>query len=110
MIINEINPGKKISYSTNGTWLVLGDELMFNLAKYQRDQIVQIDICTNRDGMLVVSVDEGLYYTAQIEIPPIEYTTPANTDDGTGAPPKALPLNMDKVTLTLWSIENIGGI
>lgn len=103
MIIIEKNEGTKIAYEAVGTKLFLGDdELMLNLTKYQRDWPVHIDICTNRDGMLVVGTGDGLYYTAQVEIPPVEYTDPPEGEEGGGSP---IPLDMDAVTLTLWSMD-----
>lgn len=102
MIIIEKNEGTKIAYEAVGTKLFLGDdELMLNLTKYQRDWPVHIDICTNRDGMLVVGTGDGLYYTAQVEIPPVEYAEA--TEDG--QTPTPILLDMDTVTLTLWSID-----
>jgi hypothetical protein len=102
VIIIEKNVGTKIAYEAVGTKLFLGDdELMLNLTKYQRDWPVHIDICTNRDGMLVVGTGDGLYYTAQVEIPPVEYTEAAED----GQTPTPILLDMDTVTLTLWSID-----
>ena len=102
MNVIEKNQGTKIAHEVSGTRLYLGDdELMFNLTKYQRDWPVHIDVCTNRDGMLVVGTGDGLYYTAQVDIPPIEY---AESTEGEGGGP--LPLDMDAVTLTLWSIDD----
>lgn len=102
MIIIEKNQGTKVAYEEAGTKLFLGDdELMLNLTKYQRDWPVHLDICTNRDGMLVIGTGDGLYYTAQVDIPPVEYTEA--TEDG--QTPTPIPLDMDTVTLTLWSID-----
>lgn len=102
MIVIEKNEGTKVAYEVSGTKLYLGDdELMLNLSKYQRDWPVHIDVCATRDNMLVIGTGDGLYYTAQIDIPPIEYSSDS---EGAAAP---LPLDMDSVTLTLWSIDNL---
>ncbi len=102
MIVIEKNEGTKVAYEVSGTKLFLGDdELMLNLTKYQRDWPVHIDVCTNRDSMLVMGTGDGLYYTAQLDIPPFEYSA----DTGNG--PVPLPLDMDSVTLTLWSIDDL---
>lgn len=103
MIIIEKNAGTKIAYEASGTKLFLGDdELMLNLTKYQRDWPVHIDVCINRDEMLVVGTGDGLYYAAQLDIPPIKYAEPAEGEEGSGGP---IPLDMDAVTLTLWSTD-----
>ncbi|MEG3071011.1 MAG: hypothetical protein RQM92_09555 [Candidatus Syntrophopropionicum ammoniitolerans] len=55
MQIIEKNEGPKIAHEENGTMVFLGNyELMLNVAKYQRDWPVHIDICSNRDNQLVV--------------------------------------------------------
>lgn len=114
MQIIEINQGPKIAYEESGTRVTFGDEvLMLNLARYQRDWPVHLDICSNRDNQLVVGTGTGLYYVAQLDIPAIQYAEPepvepAEGEDSTGNqdPPSPLPLNMDEVVLTLWAIDN----
>lgn len=115
MQVLEKNPGPKIAYQESGTRLYLGDEeLMLNVAKYQRDWPVQVDICSNRDNQLVMGPGQGLYYVAQLDIPAITYEpTPQEGVEGEGEPgaqvlPQALPLDMALVTLTLWSLDNPG--
>lgn len=103
MQIIEKNEGPKIAHEENGTMVFLGDyELMINVAKYQRDWPVHIDICSNRDNQLVIGTGEGLYYVAQIDIPAQKYTEPATEDEI----PTPIPLNMNDVVLTLWSLDN----
>jgi hypothetical protein len=99
----EKNEGPKIPYEENGTMVFLGDyELMLNMAKYQRDWPVHIDVCSNRDDQLVVGTGKGLYYVAQFDIPAAKYTEPETEEDS----PEPLPIDMSEVMLTLWSLEN----
>ena len=61
----EKNEGQKIAWKQSTTKLTFGDdELMVNVAKYQKDWPVQLDICGDRDGNLVLGVGEGRYYVA----------------------------------------------
>jgi len=102
MKVIEKNEGPKIAYEVTGTKITFGDdELTINVAKYQRDWLVHIDICSNRDKQLVIGTGEGLYYVAQLDIPEIKYTEPENEEET----PEPLPIDMDEVTLTLWSLE-----
>lgn len=108
MIIINKNEGLKIAYTVDGSRITFGDELTLNLAKYQRDWPVTIDICRNKDDMLVVGAGAGLHYVAQIDIPAMEYTAVEviTQEVGGGQVPERLPLDMAKVTLTLWSLVN----
>ena len=112
MIIVEKNEGAKIPYEVNGTSICFDDDLTINLAKRQKEWPVHIDVCSDEDGALVIGAESGRYYVAQIDIPAIEYeeAEPAaedNTEEhGETAAPVAKPLDMDKVTLTLWALEN----
>ena len=106
MQIVEKNQGPKIAYEESGTRLFFGDdELMLNVAKYQRDWAVQVDICRNRDAQLVIGTGEGLYYVAQVDIPAIQYES-LPEGAGQGDEPQALPLAMEDGTLTLWSLNH----
>lgn len=101
-VINK-NEGQKIAYEEDGTRVYLGDdEIMLNMSKYQRDWPVHIDVCSNRDNQLAVGTGEGLYYVAQFDVPAIGYTEPATEEDT----PTPIPIDMSKVVLTLWSLEN----
>ena len=103
MKVIEKNEGPKIAYEVTGTKITFGDdELTINVAKYQRDWPVHIDICSNRDKQLVIDTGEGLYYVAQLDIPEIKYTEPETE----GEAPEPLPIDMREVVLTLWSIEH----
>lgn len=107
MTVIEKNEGTKIDYDVNGTKICFADELTINLAKIQKDDPVHKDICYDSEGDLVIGTEAGKYYVAEIDVPAIEYETKAE-DEGeemeqTTSP---LPLDMDKVVLTLWSIDD----
>ena len=119
----EKNEGRKVEWKQSTTKLTFGDdELMVNVAKYQKDWPVQLDICGDRDGNLVLGVGEGRYYVAQVDIPATKYTEPqpiepdeadAEAENETGGmrqqftPAEAIPLEMSDVTLTLWAINGL---
>jgi hypothetical protein len=102
MIIVEKNKGTKIEYEVSETKITFADELTLNLQKYQKDDPEHKDICFDADGDLVVGTKEGRYYVAEIDIPAIDYEEQGEDDD---AGLVAKPLDMDKVVLTLWSID-----
>ena len=126
MKIIEKNAGKKIDYELNGSKLSFADgALTLDLARRQRDSTVTLDILVDSEGGLTTG--RGLYYAAQVEIPPTEYDEkiipapePAEQEDGEdeNAPggmsgnretvertPR--PLDMDDVTLYLFAIDGI---
>ena len=113
MIIIEKNEGTKIPYEVDGTKVCFNDDLTINLAKRQEDWPVHIDVCSDKDGALVIGAASGNYYVAQIDVPAREYVEveedvePVKEDGQTKSvklEPK--PLDMDEVTLTLWALEN----
>lgn len=114
MRIIEINEGVKIPYEVNGTKICFDDDLTINLAKRQEDWAVHIDVCSDKDGALVIGAASGNYYVAQIDIPAREYEEVEAAEGGdnvegesgneTAREPK--PLDMDEVVLTLWALEN----
>ena len=119
MKVIEINEGAKIPYEVNKTKICFDDDITINLAKRQEDWPVHIDILTDGDGVLVTGAESGSYYVAQIDIPAREYKEPEGTEETatveeggeqagiTDAPqPEPLPLDMEKVTLTLWALVN----
>lgn len=106
MIIIEKTPGTKIDYTVNGTNITFeGDcsDLKLKLAKLQQDWPIHKDICIDEDGDLTLGVATGRYYAAEVDIPAREYEEPEG-DEG-GATPK--PLDMDKVTLALWGLDDL---
>ena len=107
MIIIEKNVGPKIPYEVTGKKVCFDDDLTINLAKREQDYPVHIDICSNRDGELVIGTAAGRRYVAEIDIPAREYIypdPPTDPEEETD-PPVPVPLDMDKVTLSLWAIE-----
>lgn len=110
MNIIEKNAGRKIPYKVSGTKITFDDELMLNLTKYERDDTNHLDICRDAYGNLGNGVPSGSgKYVAQIDIPPRAYNVvETGLEDEDGNPVvkrEAIPLDMDKVTLTLWSVE-----
>ena len=107
----EKNAGKKIDFEQEGTRLIFGDdELMLNVAKYQKPWPVHIDICEDAAGNLFMGTAVGLYYVAELDIPQIEYEEQEPVEnEGEGVQAQAtqqpIPLDMSDVILTLWSIE-----
>lgn len=109
MIVIEKNSGQKIAYEVNKTKLTLDDDLTINLAKREEDYDVHIDVCYDVDNALCIGAAAGRSYVAQIDIPARKYTeiTTEGTDDGdtSSTTREPVPLDMDTVTLTLWSID-----
>lgn len=102
MIIIEKNEGTKIPYSVSGTKVTFNYDLTINLASREQDWPVHIDICYDEDRALVIGAAAGRAYVAEIDIPARQYTE-EEVDGETQRVP--VPLDMDTVTLTLWSIE-----
>ena len=105
MIIVEMNEGQKIEYEVQNTAtkkkITFDDDLTINLAKREEDWPVHIDVCYDEDRELVIGTAAGRAYVAQIDIPARQYT-PGETEED---PPVPVPLDLDNVTLSLWSIE-----
>jgi len=131
MIVIEKNEGEKIPHTQNGTVISFADgRLSLDCALYQKDWGVHLDVCENSDGNLVMGTESGPKYVAQLDIPAREYlypepaetspvipadpadlaglddeeTTAAEPEHTETEPPVALPLDMEKVTLSLWAI------
>ena len=121
------NEGTKIDFRQKDYKLYFGDDdLILRCDTRQREHPVHIDICADEDGNLVTGVDGSkACYVAQVDIPGIAYaeqeveaeTNPAaEAEDSTDTPEKTpekrtervpLPLNMEDVTVTLWSIDGL---
>lgn len=104
------NEGAKIPYAVKGSKITFDDEVMVNLSKYERDEASHIDLCRDKVGNLVLGVVPGMAerYVAQIDIPARSYNYVPDGEDEDGNPKQkqvAVPLDMDNVTLTLWSME-----
>lgn len=106
MNIIEKNEGPKIDYEVTGKKICFDDDLTINLAKRQEDWPVHIDVCYDGDECLVIGTAAGRAYVAEIDIPTREYEYYESVEEGEEPePPAPLPLDMDKVTLSLWAIE-----
>lgn len=102
MIIIEKNEGEKIPYSVNVTKVTFNDDLTLNLASREQDWPVHIDICFDEDRTLVIGAAAGRAYVAELDIPARQYVE-EEVDEETQRTP--VPIDMDTVTLSLWSIE-----
>ena len=105
MIIVEKNEGSKIPYEVIGTKVCFDDDLTINLKKRQEDWPVHIDVCFDADGCLVIGCAAGRAYVAELDIPAREYEEGEPDGEGDAVPVVPVPLDMDKVTLSLWAIE-----
>jgi hypothetical protein len=106
VIVIERNTGKKIPCSISGTKITFDDDLSINLAKREQDWPVHIDIYHDVDKELVTGVAVGCAYLAQIDIPKRQYAETTEGSDGEAvAHLVPVPLDIDAVTLTLWSVE-----
>ena len=109
MIIVEKNVGEKIEYEVKNTatkkTICFDDDLTINLVKREQDWAVHIDICSDADGDLVIGTAAGRAYVAEIDIPAREYTEEVDPEDPEQTIRTPVPLNLDKVTLSLWAID-----
>ena len=104
MKIIDINEGTKIPYEVNGTRITFDSMLTIDLSRYQKEEERVIDISLN-DDMLQMGL--GKWYIANISLPPKEYELVENgTDENESIIYNRVPkkLEMDKVTLTLWTL------
>lgn len=98
-----MTPGTHIEYETSKKSITFGDEdLTINLKNREMDEIVTIDICSDKQGFLVIGAETGYKYVAQVEIPPREYTETAADQDGSFVP---MPFDINKCTIYLWGME-----
>lgn len=102
-----MTPGTHIEYETSQKSITFGDEdLTINLKNREMDEKVTIDICSDKQGFLVVGAETGSRYVAQIEIPAREYTEETVESDGeTTVQNVAVPFDIDKCTIYLWGTE-----
>lgn len=113
MKIIEANEGQKISYSVNGNWLNIGDQIMLNLKTREADNDVHIDITSDMAGQIGTGI--GLLYVAQVDIPARAYTeteidNPDYDEESEHSQKKIInrepvPFSMDNVTLTLFALK-----
>ena len=115
MNVVDKNEGTKIQYAAKGTKISFAEgELTLDLSRYQKDDPVTKDIMIDSEGFLTMG--KGDYYAAQVEIPAREYdeetVTETVTENGEEVERETLqrtpkPLNMNNVTLYLFSIDGI---
>ena len=106
MIVIEKNTGEKIPYEVTGKKICFDDDLTINLSKRQEDWPIHIDVCFGANRELVIGAAAGRSYVAEIDIPAREYEeVEIEGGEEESIEMRPLPLDMDKVTLTLWSIE-----
>lgn len=97
-----------VDYEVSGNVISFNDgELMFNVAKKERDYDITIDICEDYTGGLVIGAASGDKYIAQLAIPARGYTevTTENNDGEATTNLEAVAFSMDECTLTLWEME-----
>lgn len=103
---NIVKEGSLINYTVNGNIINFNDELMFNLARYEQDFEVRIDVCRTQLGYLTFSTDNAKgIYVAQITIPERKYEFIENGADEDNIPileKKQIEFNIDNCTIELW--------
>lgn len=115
MTVIEKNEGTKIPYESTSKSICFDDDLTINLTKREQDWAVHIDICYGENYELVIGAAAGRSYVAEIDIPPREYSEIAIQEadgyDENGAGMETsiirepIPFDIDKCTLSLWSID-----
>lgn len=125
----EKNHGTKILWEQSGNKIIFGeDDLSIRCDTRQRDWPVQVDLCADEDGNLVIGVGVGRYYVAQVDIPPTAYIEVEDAEaqprtygagggedtDGENTPGASIamkkvaqPIDMGQVVLTLWSLDDL---
>jgi hypothetical protein len=107
MIINKKNEGRYVQYDLTGAGLSLRKgELMLEISSLERDYPVHLDISENANGQLVMGPSRR--YIAELDIPAREYRVQKGEKDDMGFPMLtkiAEPFDVNKVSLTLWAME-----
>ena len=107
MIVHRKNDGTYVPYELAGTALSFGNGLLrVDLSEYECDWPIQLDICEDETGTLVLG--PSFRYIAQVDICARTSTIEVGPADDFGFPKLkkvAAPLDTDKVTLTLWARE-----
>lgn len=103
----EKNVGDKIQWEQDGYRLSFDDDaLSVKVSRYQDDDARVLDICRDRSGDLMIGVQPGGRYVAQIEIPAASYIdVHAEDGDEQTMTREQIPLDMADVKLILWSVE-----
>ena len=104
-----MTPGTHIESETTKKSITFGDEdLTINLRNREMDETTTIDICSDKQGFLVVGAETGYKYVAQVEIPARIYTeTPGEPDEEGNAQTERtpVPFDIDRCTIYLWALE-----
>lgn len=107
MIIREKNHDTVKYHNLAGTEISFRDgDITIDLAKYEQDYPVHIDISADEKDKLVTGPANR--YMAEIDIPARTYEITAGAKDDLGFPlltKTARPLDTEKVTLTLWEVQ-----
>lgn len=112
MIITEINPGKKASYSLNGAKLTIDNQVTVDLENRQTEAQRVVDVCLDNQ---LTTMREGLgaWYVATIIIPPAQKALVPNGEfdenDNEIMTEIELPLDLNKVELRLWGLPEAYG-
>lgn len=111
-VIYKTDGNTYIKYETTKNQIIFGDEdLSINIKNREMDETVTFDICSDRNGFLVVGAASGYRYVAQVEIPAREYdenTVESTDEEGniiTQIERTAKPFDINKCTLYLWAME-----
>ena len=107
MIVKEQNEGDKIPFEVVQGYKILFDDMIsVNVPRYQQEQENIVNICADDDMQLTTGL--GKWYVANIIIPGRKYElvlTGEKDEDGNDKYARvALPLDMDEVTLVLWTL------
>lgn len=107
MIVKEQNEGEKIPYELVQGYKILFDDMVsYNIPRYQQEQENTLNICLDDDMQLTNGL--GKWYVANIIIPARKYelvVTGEKDEEGNDKYARvATPLNMDEVTLVLWTL------
>lgn len=95
-----MTPGTHIDYETNRKSITFGDDdLSINLKNREMDDTVLIDICSDKQGFLVVGAETGYRYVAQVEIPARRY------EENESHELVPVPFDIDRCTIRLWGME-----
>lgn len=112
MKILERNDGPKIPYSVDGTLLNLDNRMILNAEAYELDEENHLYLYQNRYGCLLCSADGSedseSCYVAELFIPPRAYQSDRKAVYEGNLPvvkKTAVPFDMDRCTLALWSLE-----
>lgn len=99
-------PGAYIEYATTDKSIIFGDDdLSVNLKNREMDEKITIDICTDKNGFLVIGAETGSRYAAQVEIPARRYEETENGFDEEGYPitaRTAIPFDINRCIIYLW--------